>query len=158
MDQRFNDIFSDPWNSVFHVVFYPDRVYHAAYLNATRSARYRYNVREVRNAFDVAVLKAEVYLDGVFLSNVLRIEYRGGRLTEVAREKNRTLGPELRMYIRLLDPKAQDGQGPEAEITLHFDKWINAYQAEIWESVAAPPRKHHDYRILDQIGRMGPIT
>jgi mannose-6-phosphate isomerase-like protein (cupin superfamily) len=154
--QKFDEVYSDPWNSIFHVVFYPDRIYHAAYLNATRSGRYRYNVREVRNAFDITVLKGEVYLDGVFLSNVLRVEYRGGRLTEVAREKNRTLGSQLRMYVRLL--KGDADEGPHADLVLHYDKWINAYQTEIWESVAAPPRKHHDFRVLDQIGRMGPIT
>jgi len=58
MDPRFDEMFDDPFNQIFKVVFYPDRVYHAAYFNATRSTRYRYNVREVRNAFDVIVLKA----------------------------------------------------------------------------------------------------
>src|SRR5439155_11375094 len=104
MDPRFDQMFDrDPFNSVFKVVFYPDRIYHAAYLNATRSPRYRYNVLEVRNAFDITVLKAEVYLDGAFLSNVLRVEYRAGRLTEVARERNRFLRERILMNIRLLD-------------------------------------------------------
>jgi oxalate decarboxylase/phosphoglucose isomerase-like protein (cupin superfamily) len=158
MQQSFNDLFTDPWNQVFQVVFYPDRVYHAAYLNATRSNRYRYNVREVRNAFDITVLKAEVYLDSVFLSNVLRVEYRGSRLTEVAREQERLLGDKVGMYIKLIDPKQDGEEGPEASLLLHHDKWINAYQTEIWESVAPPPAKRHDYRVLDQIGRSGPIT
>ena len=158
MDPKFDELFTDPWNNVFRVVFYPDRVYHAAYFNATRSARYRYNVREVRNAFDITVLKAEVYLDGIFLSNVLRVEYRGSRLTEVAREKDRLLRDRVLMQIRLFDPDLTGDQGPEAQLFLHFDKWINAYQAEIWETVAPPPRKSHDFRVLDQIGRMGPIT
>ena len=43
-------------------------------------------------------------------------------------------------------------------IKLHYDNWINAYQAEIWETVAPPARKSHDFRVLDQIGCMGPIT
>ena len=57
MDVRFNDIFTSPENQIFKVVFYPDRIYHAAYLNATRSPRYRYNVQEVRNQLDIGVLK-----------------------------------------------------------------------------------------------------
>ena len=48
MDPRFNDIFTSPENDIFKVVFFPDRIYHARYLNATRSRRYRYNVQEVR--------------------------------------------------------------------------------------------------------------
>jgi mannose-6-phosphate isomerase-like protein (cupin superfamily) len=160
-DPKFDQTFRDPFNDIFKVVFYPDRIYHAAYLNATRSPRYRYNVSEVRNAFDITVLKAKVYLDGIFLSNVLRIEYRGARLTEVAREKNRFLREQIMMHIRLLDPEIPDNapeQGPQADLYLHFDKWINAYQTEIWESVSAPPRKYHDFKVLDQIGRMGSIT
>src|SRR5262245_22247663 len=159
MDPRFDEMFDDPFNKVFKVVFYPDRVYHAAYLNATRSSRYRYNVREVRNAFDITVLKAEMYVDGVFLGNVLRVEYRAGRLTEVARERNRFLRDRVLMQIRLLtsDPAAPPA-GPSAMLYLHYDKWINAYQTEIWETVTLPPGKHHDFKVLDQIGRMGPIT
>jgi hypothetical protein len=160
-DPQFNQKYTDPANDIFKVVFYPDRIYHAAYFNATRSARYRYNVFEVRNAFDITVLKAEVYLDGIFLSNVLRVEYRGARLTEVSREKDRFLREQILMNIRLLDPKIPDDQaeqGPAASLYLHFDKWINAYQTEIWESVSAPPRKYHDFKVLDQIGRMGSIT
>jgi mannose-6-phosphate isomerase-like protein (cupin superfamily) len=158
MLNRVDDKYTEVWNSVFQVLFYPDRVYHAAYLNATRSRRYRYNVREVRNAFDITVLKAEVYLDGDFLTNLLRIEYRGGRLTEVAREKNRLLRQQIGMYIRLIDPKGPGDEGPTAQIKLHYDNWINAYQTEIWESVAPPTRKQHDFRVLDQMGCMGPIT
>jgi oxalate decarboxylase/phosphoglucose isomerase-like protein (cupin superfamily) len=160
-DPQFSQKFTDVENDIFKVVFYPDRIYHATYFNATRSPRYRYNVTEVRNAFDITVLKAEVYLDGVFLSNVLRVEYRGARLTEVAREKNRFLRDQIMTHAHLLDPKAPadaPNQGPTAELYLHFDKWINAYQTEIWESVAPPPRKYHDFKVLDQIGRMGSIT
>ena len=142
MDPRFDQMFDrDPSNSVFKVVFYPDRVYHAAYFNATRSSRYRYNVLEVRNAFDITVLKAEVYMDGVFLGNVLRVEYRASRLTEVARERNRFLRSRVIMQIRLLtsDPNAPPA-GPSATLSLHYDKWINAYQTEIWETVSARHR------------------
>ena len=44
MDPRFNEMFDSVENQIFKVVFYPDRIYHAAYFNATRSLRYRYNV------------------------------------------------------------------------------------------------------------------
>ncbi len=162
MHSKFDEVFTDPWNQVFQVVFYPDRVYHAAYLNATRSKRYRYNVREVRNAFDITVIKAQLYLDGTFLSNVLRVEYRAGRLTEVAREKGRLLGDQIGMYIKLIHPEQADAEGEEGpsenDVVLHYDKWINAYQAEIWETVAPPPGKRHDFRVLDQIGLSGSIT
>src|SRR4029450_9907536 len=124
MDPRFDQIFEDPWNDVFKVVFYPDRVSHAAYLNATRSSRYRYNVLEVRNAFDITVLKAEVYMDGIFLSNVLRVEYRAGRRTEVARERARFLRDRVLMNIHPLDPDADPNvhpQGPSADLWLHYD-------------------------------------
>src|ERR1044071_8948521 len=89
MDQRFNQIFNKkrPDNEVFRVVFYPDRIYHAAYLNATVSKRYRYNVLEVRTKHDISLIKAEVYQDGQFLANVLRIEYVGSRLNEVTRKR-----------------------------------------------------------------------
>src|SRR6266480_398092 len=159
MDSRFDQMFDDPWVRVFKVVFYPVLLYHAAYFNATRSSRYRYNVLEVRNAFDITVLKAEVYVDGVFLGNVLRVEYRASRLTEVARERNRFLRNRVIMQIRLLtsDPNAPPA-GPSATLSLHYDKWINAYQTEIWETVTLPQSKHHDFKVLDQIGRMGPIT
>jgi mannose-6-phosphate isomerase-like protein (cupin superfamily) len=159
MDARFDQMFTDdPSNDIFKVVFYPDRVYHAAYFNATRSPRYRYNVLEVRNAFDITVLTAEVYMDGVFLSNVLRIEYRASRLTEVARIKNRFLRERIIARVGLVDPQTHAVRQPKVDLYLHFDKWINAYQTEIWESVAPPTRKHHDFKVLDQIGRMGSIT
>jgi len=80
MDPAFNTIQTNPWNEIFQVVFFPDRIYHAQYLNATGSDRYRYNVQEVRSYFDINVIKVEVYLDGQFFSNFLRIEYRASRL------------------------------------------------------------------------------
>ena len=64
MEARFSDIITDPSNLIFHVVFFPDRVYHAQYLNATRSARYRYDVDEVRGKADINVLKGCVWMDG----------------------------------------------------------------------------------------------
>src|SRR3954447_23822888 len=101
MDPKFNEIFTSPENSIFQVVFFPDRIYHAQYLNATRSPRYRYNVQEVRNKGDAHVLKGEVYLDGRFLSNFMRIEYRASRLTELVREKSRFIRHKVKAYIRL---------------------------------------------------------
>src|SRR4051812_21064334 len=91
MDPRFAHIFTDPENEIFKVVFFPDQVYHARYLNATTSPRYRYNVREVRSTTDVVVLKGDVYLDGLLLTEFLRVEYRASRLVEAARETGRLL-------------------------------------------------------------------
>src|SRR5215469_3443972 len=91
MDRRFDDIQNRPENSVFAIVFFPDRIYHAEYLNATRSSRYRYYVHEVRNALDNMVMKGRVFLDGNRLGHFLRIEYRASRLVEQAREKERFL-------------------------------------------------------------------
>ena len=76
MDPRFDQIYTDPENQIFHVVFYPDRIYHARYLNATRSGRYRYNVKEVRGKADILIMKGQVFMDGKFFSNFVRIEYR----------------------------------------------------------------------------------
>lgn len=157
MDARFNEIFTKPENSIFRVVFFPDRIYHAAYFNATRSPRYRYNVTEVRNAWDITALKAQVYLDGVFISNVLRIEYRAGRLTEAARERNRLLNNQIMAFVRLWGLNDGDPK-PEATIKLHFDRWINAFQAEIRQTVDPPEGATHDFKVLEMMGRLGEIT
>src|SRR5512145_1260080 len=101
MDPRFDTIASHPANSIFQVVFFPDRIYHAQYLNATRSPRYRYNVREVRSKADATVLKGEVYLDDLRLCNFVRIEYRGARLVEQVRERGRLLTGQVVAWIRL---------------------------------------------------------
>ncbi|HEY0603264.1 MAG TPA: hypothetical protein VGD58_10155, partial [Herpetosiphonaceae bacterium] len=101
MDPTFNDIHSDPENDIFKVVFFPDRVYHAQYLNATRSSRYRYNVREVRSKHDATVLKGQVFMDGRFLCNFMRIEYRAGRLVEVVREAGRRLGNDIMVWVKI---------------------------------------------------------
>ncbi len=60
MDPRFDQIYTHPENELFRVVFFPDRIYHARYLNATRSSRYRYNVTEVRGGPDINVMKGDV--------------------------------------------------------------------------------------------------
>jgi len=67
MDPRFDDIFNKPENQIFQVVFFPDRIYHAQYLNATESQRYRYNVTEVRNKLDIGVLRARSISTGTCL-------------------------------------------------------------------------------------------
>jgi mannose-6-phosphate isomerase-like protein (cupin superfamily) len=156
MDSRFNKIFTEPENSIFRVVFFPDRIYHAQYLNATRSPRYRYNVQEVRSKVDITILKGEVYMDGLFYSNFLRIEYRGGRLVELARENNRFLSDELLAFVRLLpnDPALK----AEATVKLHYCQWIDAYQAEIWQTLEPPENNHHDFQVLDLMGKNKDIT
>src|SRR5947209_1541877 len=157
MDPRFDDIFSTVENDIFKVVFFPDRIYHDEYLNAApRSSRYRYNVHEVRSKLDTSVLKGGVYLDGLFLCNFLRVEYRAGRLVEVVREKNRTLRGELLAWMRLHPENEQNVA--EATVKLHFDPLINAYQVEIWETLELPDNKRHDFTVLDLMGRQGSIT
>ncbi|MDJ0865850.1 MAG: cupin domain-containing protein [Myxococcota bacterium] len=156
MDTRFDEIYTRPENAIFRVVFPPDRIYHAQYLNATRSPRYRYNVQEVRSKLDATVMKGEVYLDGLRLTNFLRIEYRASRLVELAREKRRFLRGELLAFVRLLptDPANQ----AEATLRLHHCRWIDAYQMEVWQTLEPPANKHHDPSVLDLMGREGDIT
>lgn len=156
MDPRFDKIFDSPENKIFKIVFFPDRIYHAQYLNATRSPRYRYNVTEVRSQVDITVLKAEVYLDGKFLCNVLRIEYRAGRLTEQAREKERFLRGELLAELDIRPEGA--GQPVRGTVKLYLDEWIDAYQVEIWETLEPPPTVAHDIKVLDMMGKVGQIT
>ena len=80
----------------------------------------------------------------------------------MARERSRFLRDKVRTTIKLCDPglTTDDGLcvGPQETIHLHYDKWINAYQAEIWDTVTPPPRTSHDFKVLDQMGRSGPIT
>jgi oxalate decarboxylase/phosphoglucose isomerase-like protein (cupin superfamily) len=155
MDTRFDDLFTHPENEIFKVVFYPDRVYHAQYLNATRSPRYRYNVQEVRSKVDITVLKGQVFMDGLPYSNFLRIEYRGGRLVELARERGRFLRGELLAWLRL-HPGTSDAV--EATVKLRHCRWIDAYQVELWQTLEAPANNHHDLQVLDLMGADGEIT
>lgn len=156
MDPAFDDIFNSPENDIFKVVFYPDRIYHARYLNATRSPRYRYNVKEVRSYLDIIVMKGEVYLDGKLLSNFLRIEYAASRLVEQAREKERFVKDEIIAWIKLLPEDTQ--KIAEARVKLHYCPWIDAYQVEIWETLEPLSNSYHDFQVLDQMGRQGAIT
>ena len=156
MDSRFDDIFTSPQNSVFKVVFFPDRVYHAYSLSATRSDRYRYNVREVRNVLDICVMKGEVYLDGLFYSNILRIEYRGGRLVEGIREKNRFMKDEVMCWARLLPTDAT--KVAEDTLHLHYDPRIGAYYVEIWQTLEPPEGNRHHFKVLNLMGHNNAIT
>lgn len=156
MDSRFDKLATDPSAQIFQVVFFPDRIYHAQYLNATRSSRYRYNVWEVRGKADIMVLKGEVFLDGSKISNFLRIEYRASRLVEVLRESNRFLGSSIVADIRVgLFKKKESAQ---ARVSLDFCPWINAYQVELWETLEPPPGRRHDYQVLSMMGHKGAIT
>jgi mannose-6-phosphate isomerase-like protein (cupin superfamily) len=155
MDTRFDQINSTVENSIFHVVFFPDRIYHAQYLNATRSERYRYNVREVRGQGDISVLKAEVYVDGRRYSNVLRIEYRASRLVEKARQQGRFVRGELLAFLNLLPSDSPPANGT---VKLSYCPWIDAYQVELWETLEAPETQPHDARVLDLMGYEGSIT
>ncbi|SDW90546.1 cupin domain-containing protein [Nitrosomonas communis] len=156
MDPAFNTIQTNPWNEIFKVVFFPDRIYHAQYLNATRSHRYRYNVQEVRSYFDINVIKGEVYLDGQFLSNFLRIEYRASRLVEQAREKRRFLKDQLIAWVKLMPDDMT--KMAESRVKLHYCPWVDAFQVEIWETLEPPGNSFHDFQVLDQMGRDCPIT
>lgn len=156
MNPKLQEIFTSPENSIFKVVFFPDRIYHAQYLNASRSVRYRYNVREVRSKMHVSVLKGEVYLDGKFLSNFIRVEYRAGRLVEKTREKLRFIRGELIGYVKIVpeDPN----RVADAQVKLNYCPWIDAYQVEIWETLEPPPGSRHDFQVLDMMGKGGSIT
>ncbi len=156
MDQAFNEIQNRPENSIFSIVFFPDRIYHAQYLNATRSSRYRYYVHEVRNALDNMVMKGRVFLDGNLIARFLRIEYRASRLVEQAREKDRFLRD---MVLANVGVKHRDPtKNASAVVRLHFDNWINAYQVEIWDTLEPPPTKRHDLKVANMMGREGSIT
>lgn len=156
MDPRFDEVFTRPENEIFQIVFFPDRVYHARYLNATRSERYRYNVTEVRSQSGILVMKGEIYLDGQFATNFLRVEYRAERLVETAREKNRFVGNELILWLKFSpnDP----AKGVEATTKLHYCPWIQAFQVEIWQTLEAPGASYHDFKVLDMMGKDGDIT
>lgn len=156
MNPSFNTIESRPENEIFSIVFYPDRIYHAQYLNATRSPRYRYYVAEVRNKFDLTVLKGMVFLDGIYLCNFLRIEYRATRLVEFTREKERFLRDKVQAYLRLNHEDST--KNADGMLTLHWCPWIDAFQVEIWETLEAPPTKRHAIKVAQVMSAKGSIT
>ena len=156
MNDQFNSIQNTPDNQIFSIVFFPDRIYHARYLNATRSSRYRYYVHEVRNAWDSTIMKGLVFLDGQLLARFIRIEYRAGRLVEQAREQARFLKDCVLANVSLIHSDPQ--KNATAQVRLHFDAWIDAYQVEIWDSLEPPPTKHHNSKVANMMGREGSIT
>lgn len=156
MDPRFNDIYTEPENEIFKVVFFPDRIYHAREMTATRSPRYRYYIHEVRAKHDITILKGHVYLDGEYLTNVLRIEYRAGRLIETIRESGRFLQDRLLGWIKLYTSK--DDLSPDAQVQLHYSRAIDAYTAEIWQTLEPPPNRSHDLTVQNLMGHRAPIT
>ena len=127
MNQLLDNIQNRPENSIFAIVFFPDRIYHAQYLNATRSSRYRYYVHEVRNSLDNMVMKGLVFLDGNLLARFLRIEYRASRLVEQAREQSRFLRDCVLADVGVVhrDP----AKNSRATVRLHFDNWIDGIAA-----------------------------
>lgn len=154
MDERYREIEQKPENSIFRVVFFPDRIYHAEYLAASGCERYTYSVRQVRNKSAITILKGHVYLDGQIVANFLRMEYRGERLQEASREKKRTLGDAVVAEINL--PKSEGN--PSSEVRLHYSHKISAYQVEIWDTLEPPQGRSHDFRVLGMMGAGGSIT
>jgi mannose-6-phosphate isomerase-like protein (cupin superfamily) len=156
MDSRFDNIATHPENAIHQVVFYPDRIYHARYLNATTSTRYRYYVHEVRAKSDIILMKGAVFLDGGELANIMRIEYRANRLLESVRENNRQLGRRVLATFQL-----EDGDGTmtgEQSVWLNYCPWIDALQVELWSTTAPPDRTVHDFRVLSSMGAGGSIV
>ena len=155
---KFSSRVTAPWNQIFKIVFFPDRIYHAQYLNATRSPRYQYNVLEVRGRADLTVLKSEVYLDSKFLCNALRIEYRAGRLAEQVRELGRLLGDEVLAWVELSHHELALSASARRYVKMFYDYYVDAYQVEIWETLESPETGSHSFAVLDQMGLHKPIT
>lgn len=182
---EFREIYNSPENQIFKVVFFPDRIFHAQYLNATRAPeRYRYAVSDARSILDISVLKAQLFLDGQKMTNLLRIEYRAGRLIELTRESGRFMREEIiawvkihgKRYVRhesgqILDeeggfyqpggPKKAKMESVSAEqpVKMRYCPWIDAYQVEIWQTLEPTSREtHHQFQVLAQMGPTGSIT
>lgn len=155
MEHIFSEIAERAENSIFKVVFFPDRIYHEQYLNATVSSRYRYNVHEVRNKHDITVLKGEVFLDGRYYTNFIRVEYRASRLVEATRQLGRFIKDKVICWMRLLPNSAPS---VEAQFKLHYCEWIDAFQAEIWQTLEPPANGFHDIKVLAQMGKNNEIT
>lgn len=156
MDRRFSELASRVDAQIFNVVFFPDRIYHAEYLNATRSSRYRYNVQEVRGKSDAMVLKGEVYLDGMRLCNFIRFECRAARLAEVTRERNRFVEESMQAQVHLTP--ADGTWAADAQLRMNYCPWIDGYQVECWETLEPPAGRRHDFQVLDMMGAGGSIT
>ncbi len=155
MDARFESIANHPSNAIFNIVFFPDRIYHAQYLNATRSTRYRYNVHEVRSKADMQVMKGTVFMDGDELTPFVRIEYRAGRLVEQARERSRFVCQACIALVTVFPPNAP---AVTARVRLIYCPWVDAFQAELWQTLEPRPGTRHDYKVLGMLGRDSSIT
>ena len=156
MDVRFDELFEEPENEIFRIVFFPDRIYHARYLSATRSSRYRYAVSEVRSGSTLTAMKGTVFFGGEPLCSMLRLEYSAQRLLELARERGRSLGPRLRAWVRLT---TATGETVEAQpVVLHHDAVAGAYAVELWETLEPPEGSTHDHRVEPLMGHDAPIT
>jgi len=157
----FNELYTQPENKVFKVVFFPDRIFHAQYLNASRVPhRYRYAVTDVRSILDITVLKARLFMDGQFAANLLRIEYRGSRLMEQARESGRFMRERLIAWVKIIGHD-EDGNPLSVShpVKLQYCPWIDSYQVELWETLEPPSRiMKHDFQITAQMGPTGPIN
>lgn len=165
MDLRFEDLYNHPSVQIFQVVFFPDRIYHSQYLNATRSERYRYNVQEVRTKADISVLKGEVYKDSEFYTTFVRVEYRSSRLVEAMRVKGRLQGTAVRARIKFwLDGEQRDLTQPQfltpndPVIRLYYCPWVDAFQMELWGTMELPEGDFHPMEVLSMMGRYGSIT
>src|SRR5262245_60034399 len=156
MDPRLTAIENTPENQVFSIVFYPDRIYHARYLNATRSPRYRYYVHEVRNKVDNMAMKGQVYFDGALLAHFLHIEYRASRLVELVRGKERVLKDCVLAYVKVIHK--QPSKSADAMVRLDYDDWIGAYQVWIWGSLEPPPTIRREAKVAAMMGREGSFT
>lgn len=157
----FKELYSSPQNKVFKVVFFPDRIFHAQYLNASRVPhRYRYAVTDVRGILDITALKARLFMDGRFATNVLRIEYRGSRLMEMSRESGRFLRERLIAWVTIKSRNEAGAIESSTEpVKVQYCPWIDAYQVEIWDTLEPPSRDmHHDFQVLAQMGPVGPIS
>ena len=150
----FRELYTQPQNRVFKVVFFPDRIFHAQYLNASRVPhRYRYAVTDARSILDITVLKARLFMDGQFTTNLLRIEYRGSRLMEVTRESGRFMRERLIAWVKI---SGHDSDGNPVSIShpvkLQYCPWIDSYQVELWNTLEPPSRSmKHDFQITAQM-------
>ena len=163
MDPRFNDIFTSPRtrssrssSTPTASTTPPTSTRPAARAIATTCSR-------CANAFDIIVLKGEVYSTALFLSNLLRVEYRAGRLTEVAREKRRGSCATSCGRDQAVRSGSDVGRRPaparRRRFMLHYDSWIDAYQVrDLGDARAAARARPTISRCSIRSAATGPIT
>ena len=149
-----NPNFDAPWNKIFKVVFFPDRIYHAEYLNATRSPRYQYNVLEVRGRRDFIVLKAEVYLGWRTFSAIrCASNTAAGRLAEQVRSADRLLGNEVLAWVELTTTPAQaETPGSNATSRCSRTPMSTPTRSRSGKRWSRPPRARTRFRCLIRWG------